>query len=137
MLGYIKRQYRTECKLPLDLRTPLLHVPGISLGNFMSAEDMLVQPGLISSRFRRFKFVKSAIHNGFASYKRKKFNNLKMGSFVAVILFSKTGLLAYNHSSKILRQASINLGESGMVTAKYRGFVGHCLKKKIVNYLVI
>lgn len=132
MFIYIKKQHRNESKLPLDLRTPPVRVPFFTFDNFRYAEKMFVQQSLVYRAFRKLRYVKDDLYDGFANYKRKQFKRLKVGSLVAIIITSKTGIISSfpQASPKKLRQISRDSGDSSIIRTKFRGFFGHCLKKK-------
>lgn len=129
----LKRQYDTESKLPLDLRTPQIHIPGITYHNFLSFEKVAFEDvesknvyykRLYKSRYFRYMRSQLTFRKLLEfKYKKVRFKQLKVGSLMAVVIASKS--FYFTLGFPVARFDEYNWN------TKSRVLIGHCIKKRI------
>lgn len=139
MFIYIKRNYKEESKLPMDLRTLKQKAELISFWDYVRSEKIIVYPKfhyLIENQ--KFWSIKKRIYKkkdlsvlGKLSYDKKRmalYNKISIGSLIAIVVVSK-----HYHQFK-----ANYYNEDYNYIPKYRIIFGHCLwKRKNKNHLTL
>jgi len=121
MLLYIKRKYREESRLPMDLRNQLSETRIISFWDFRRSEYLNVEPDHQyadpTTKHKNMRIFN--IPPLYKKYKMDLLNDIRPGALIAFVLSSKN----YMTHERIT------------LFPKYRTFFGHCIwKRKNTNH---